>query len=188
MKTIRLREIIKDRTLQQEILEGILSGFVIIYPTDTVYGLGCNAEDAGAVARLRKMKGAEHRFSVIAPSKNWIREKCIISLAANACLGKLPGRYTLILAKKDPTYLSAASPGPSVGVRIPKHPLTRLMQRAGMPFVTTSANISGSEVMQTVGRLPFSSGIDITIDGGKLGKKASTIIDCTKDVPARIER
>ena len=187
MKIVPLEMALKSPKERGEILHCIRGG-VMVYPTDTVYGIGCNAENPAVVSRLRKIKKAAHPLSVIAPSKRWIDEKCIITKSARAGLAKLPGKYTLILQKKDQSCLSLSSPGRTVGIRIPLHPFTRLIQKSGIPFVTTSANISGQSVAQTVSSLPFVHDVDITIDGGRLGKKASAIIDCTGSKPVFIKR
>ncbi len=178
-KIIPLKSALENKSMRQEIMRSIREGMIIVYPTDTVYGLGCNAENAKAVARLREIKKAGHPLSVIAPSKRWIAENCVLTKPARQFLNKLPGKYTLILLKKHEAYLSAASAGKTIGVRIPGHPFTGLVQKTGFPFITTSANISGRPVVQNTGSIPFAQEIGMVIDGGRLGKKASKIIDFT---------
>ncbi len=61
---------------KEEIIEKILNGAIFIYPTDTIYGLGCNAMIDDSVKRIREWKNRETPFSVIVPNKKWIEENC----------------------------------------------------------------------------------------------------------------
>ena len=79
-------------------VDEILNGKIFVYPTDTIYGLGCNALDGASVNKIKKMKGRDKDkpISVIAPSIDWIRENCIVDFDLHKYL---PGPYTLILKK-----------------------------------------------------------------------------------------
>ena len=80
----------------------ILDGAVFIYPTDTIYGIGCNAENEEAVKKIRDAKNrSKAPFSVIAPSIDWIKENCEVTETAEEWLEKFPGPYTLIFKLKD---------------------------------------------------------------------------------------
>ena len=178
MKHIMLDDILRNRGLREGVVSAMKTGSIFIYPTDTVYGIGCNAENPSSVRRIREIKGTDHPFSVIAPSVEWIE----YSLRADSkeYLKKLPGPYTLIFLKKG-NMLDEASRGKSLGVRIPKHGFTKLVEEAGVPFVTTSANISGQPVIRSVKDMPerLLGDVDFVIDGGELGGKASTVVDLT---------
>ncbi len=179
MITLKLSEILKNKQLQVETIRKINLGRIFIYPTDTVYGIGCDAGNRKAVGKIREIKGGEQPFSVIAPSKKWILEN--LEVGDKKFLDYLPGPYTLILKKKNPEFLSWISPSGSLGVRIPKHPLTGIIQKSGKPFVTTSANIHGSETIRSAENLPEKlKEADIVIDGGYLNNPPSAIIDLTK--------
>ena len=94
------------REHQNEIIEKIQNGALFIYPTDTIYGIGCNAQDEQAVAKIRELKGRfDQPFSVIVPSIDWIRENCVITKKTESWLQKLPGPFTLILKLKKGTLL-----------------------------------------------------------------------------------
>lgn len=179
MIRLALEDVLNSKKLSDGITNAMKSGSVFIYPTDTVYGIGCNAEAGKSVARIRSMKGTDHPFSVIAPSLEWIKEN--LAMARAEYMKKLPGPYTLIFKKKSPEFLSAACSGDSLGVRMPDHPFSRLVSDAGVPFVTTSANVSGQPAIRKLDDAPgqLSDAADFCIDGGTLAGRASTVIDLT---------
>ena len=166
---------------QKQLVAALRAGKVIIYPTDTVYGIGCNAESARAVARLRRLKGTDQPLSVIAPGKAWILEHCI---ADATWLDRLPGPYTLVLPKKQP-MLRAAAPGDSLGVRLPDHPFTGFVAQAGVPFVTTSVNRHGAPHATRLADMDHdvSEFVDIIIDAGMLSGQPSRVVDLTGPEP-----
>ena len=130
----------------KEIKKAILKGKLFIYPTDTVYGLGCNALNKDSVEKIKEIKSRDKNkpLSVIAPSIDWIKENLIISNNLN--LQKyFPGPYTLILEKKNPEFLNHVSNTSTLGIRIPKHTFTTIIQETGVPFITTSVNLSGEK-------------------------------------------
>jgi len=164
---------------------------VLIYPTDTVYGIGCNAENEMLIDRIFSIKGRDKKkpMSVIAPDKKWILENCIVS---KDILDKyLPGPYTLLLKKKDAGFLKYATAGAStIGVRIPAHRISKLVEEAGVPFITTSANISGEKSPKTLSEIPdeIKKAVDIMVDGGALSGIPSAIVDCRNGAEVIIER
>ena len=82
-------------------LDEIKSGIVFVYPTDTIYGIGCDATNSSSVLKVRNIKERNDLpFSVVAPSKDWIRDNCEVDAKAEQWLDKLPGPYTLILKLK----------------------------------------------------------------------------------------
>jgi len=183
MKHLMLNDVLGNRGLKKGVVDAIKSGAVFIYPTDTVYGIGCNAENNKSVQTIRNIKRTGHPFSVIAPSKSWIGKK--LNVKHREYLKKLPGPYTLVFIKKRRGFLSAAGPGHSLGVRIPEHPFTRLVSASGVPFVTTSANVSGQPTIKSAKEIPgqMLCMADYVIDGGVLAGKPSTVIDLTGEEP-----
>lgn len=168
----------------EKLAKAIKAGLIFIYPTDTVYGLGCDATNPDSVKRLRAIKGSQKPFSVIAPSLKWINANFSIP---QEFLSKLPGPYTLIaIPKREDIVCKEVNPlGDSIGVRIPKHPLAFLIQKSKRPFVTTSANLTGEPVIAKIDEIEkeFKEKVDIIIDNGTLSSKPSTVIDLTREKP-----
>ena len=160
----------------------ILEGAVFIYPTDTIYGIGCDATNFDAVAKLRLIKGlpGEKPVSVIAPSKQWILDNCVINDNVREYLEKLPGAYTLILKLKNKTIIAKNInfSSDTIGVRIPDHFISQVCAEIGKPIVTTSANIFGQKNMTCLDDMDESmkEKVDFVIDAGKLSGNASTLV------------
>ena len=150
---------------KEEILQAIKDGKIFIYPTDTIYGLGCRQVDE---EKIRKIKQRETKpFSIIAPSKEWIMENCLV-IREHVDI-YLPGPYTLILNKKA---------GGTLGVRIPDHWFTAVVQEAGVPFITTSVNLSGEPHMEKLEdvSLGILNQVDYVVyEGEKIGRSSEKI-------------
>ena len=161
------------KNLNKEIRKGKL----FIYPTDTIYGLGCNAEDKEAVEKIKQIKqrDKDKPLSIIAPTIDWIKENLIVDCDLDKYL---PGPYTIILKKKNPEFLEWVSNKESLGIRIPDHEFTRQIQESGLPFITTSVNLSGEPFVTKVSDInpDMLEEIDHIIDYGELNGKPSTII------------
>ena len=175
------------RTLQVTFLfmdftREIKVGKLFIYPTDTIYGVGCDADNTAAVEKLRDMKKRPtNPFSVIAPSKGWIREHCIVSEKAEEWLAKLPGPYTLILPLKR---------GGTLGIRIPDHWIKDIVQELDCPIITTSVNLAGEQPITQVQDVPLAMKryIDFAIDDGLLSGRPSSIVYLDKENAMMKER
>ena len=183
METVKLNDMIRDRKKRKAIVEAMVTGKIFVYPTDTIYGIGCNAMDSDVVDRIRKIKGSDHPFSIIAPSKGWINQMLYVNHPD--FLKKLPGPYTLVFKKRNPDFLSSVSGSESLGIRIPKHIVSEMVNEAAVPFVTTSANLSGQGAIKSPGDLPnqIKDMADFLIDAGELKNSPSKVIDLTSDEP-----
>ena len=167
-----------------DFVEDIKNGAVFIYPTDTIYGLGCDATNIGSVKSIKKIKyrDANKPMSVIAPSREWIKEHCIVD---DELIDKyLPGPYTLILKKKNTDFLSEVSFNDSLGVRIPDCEFTRLVEQAGVPFITTSVNFAGEPFAVNISDInsKILDTAEIVIGVGKLDGRPSTLIVDGKEI------
>jgi len=161
--------------------DAIISGKVVVYPTDTVYGIGGDALNHSVVEKVRRIKGIGKNkpLSVMMTDLNMIDEYCEIGLWEEIILKKyLPGPFTFVL--KSRKKLSIA-PGDTIGVRVPESEFcNRLCEAIGKPVITTSANRTGDEppvVFEEIDRT-FLEQVDIAIDSGptRYGR-ASDVVD-----------
>ena len=166
-------------------------GGLILYPTDTIYALGCDALNVRAVERICQIKGINPQkvnLSVICRDLSWVSEYAKMSNSYFKLLKRnLPGPFTFIL----PT--SASLPKiyknrKTVGIRIPDNAITLALAEAlGNPLLTTSVAIDEEE--PEYGTDPeliaerYESVADLMIDGGEGGTIPSTTVDCTGDEP-----
>jgi L-threonylcarbamoyladenylate synthase len=168
---------------EQEIIKQISKGKIFIYPTDTIYGIGCDATNIKAVNKIKEIKqrDVDKPFSIIAPSIKWINENLIVDCDLDKYL---PGPYTIILKKKNPNFLSHVSSIDSLGVRIPNHEFTNIVQKTGLPFITTSVNLSGDPFITEISKISpdILEHIDHIIDYGPLTGNPSTLIINGKEV------
>jgi tRNA threonylcarbamoyl adenosine modification protein (Sua5/YciO/YrdC/YwlC family) len=174
-------------------IEQMMNGAIFIYPTDTIYGLGCDARKNSSVQRVRSIKSSYgSMFSVIAPSKDWIRKNLKVKPEHEAWLKKLPGPYTLIFEIKDPECVApAVNPvNKTLGVRIPDNWFSKVVAQAGFPIITTSLNVHGQAPITSIKEVPMNMQhmVDFGIDDGVIKGKPSTIVDLTNKSPKVTER
>jgi L-threonylcarbamoyladenylate synthase len=164
----------------------IRAGGLVIYPTETVYGLGADACSDEAVAKVfaAKARPIEAPISVAVSSLEMAREFTRITPKAELVFKKfLPGPLTVVLkAKPKISQLLTAGTG-KLGVRVPEHPVAlKLLDFVGGPVTSTSANISGRPAPSTVKEalVQIGKSVDLAIDAGrcKLGAP-STVVDLT---------
>ena len=171
-------KVYSKKDINKEIIEEIAKGAVFIYPTDTIYGIGCDATNDKAVKRVRKMKGrAAKPFSVIAPSIDWIKENCSLTNHAKAWLLKLPGPYTLIINLKRKAVCPQTNMGlKNLGIRIPDHWISDVSAKVGKPIVTTSVNLEGKPPATKLEQLEKFD-VDFIIYEGEKEGRPSTLVD-----------
>lgn len=182
MKILQLSDVLRKGRVKREVIVSILEGKSFLYPTDTVYGLGCDASNPAAVKRIRIIKTTGHPFSVIAPSMEWIRAN--LEITRPEYLKKFPGPYTLIFRMKRKAVCEQVS-SRTLGVRIPRHPFTAVIQESGVPFVTTSANMSGEIPVWSTQGVPsgIERNVDIAVHDDILNNPPSRVIDLTGRKP-----
>lgn len=171
---------------KEELFEEIINGALFIYPTDTIYGIGCDATNNDAVNRLRALKIRYNRpFSVIAPSKKWIEENCVVGEKEQAWLKKLPGSYTLIMKLKNKDAIAPETNNRlgTLGIRIPQHWFSKIVAELETPIVTTSANFVGEDYMTSLDNLneKIKTKMKFIIYEGEKKGHPSSIVDLTKE-------
>lgn len=167
-----------------DFIEDIKNGAIFIYPTDTIYGLGCDATNKESVKLIKDLKyrDKDKPMSVIVPSIEWVKENCEVT---DEILEKyLPGPYTLILKKKNPEFLKHVSSTDTLGIRIPDSEFTKLVQKADVPFITTSVNFAGEPFAIQISDIDkkILDSADIIIGVGKLDGRPSTLVIDGKEI------
>lgn len=165
----------------EKYLKEIEEGKVFIYSTDTIYGIGCNAMNSEAVKRIREAKNRSNApFSVIAPSKDWIRKNCEVTSEGEKWLQKIPGPYTLIFKIKNKNCIAKETNMglESLGIRIPDYWTSKIAATADIPIITTSVNKTGEAYMTSIENIDseIKAKVDFVIDEGeKIGKPSNII-------------
>jgi tRNA threonylcarbamoyl adenosine modification protein (Sua5/YciO/YrdC/YwlC family) len=167
------------------------SGETIAYPTDTIYGLGCIADDLKAIKKICKIKRRRpgKPLIILASSKAMAQKYARTSRKENKLLSPYwPGPVTVILKSRGrlPKILEGGSG--KIAIRVPKNPfLIKLIRKIGVPIVSTSLNISRRPPPSCLADLEKYFGKqhpDLFVDTGKLPRRrASKIIDLTQEKP-----
>ena len=178
-----LREILK-------IVEVLRKGGLIIYPTDTVYGLGCDITNAKAVEKVARIKGVKvekNNFSFICSDLSHISDftKPISSSVFKLMKKNLPGPFTFILEANNnvPKYFKGKK---TVGIRVPDNNIIReIVKELGNPILSTSVH-DDDEILEYITDPEliyekYQEIADLVIDGGYGELVPSTIVDCTSN-------
>ncbi|MDR3610994.1 MAG: L-threonylcarbamoyladenylate synthase [Ignavibacteriaceae bacterium] len=164
-------------------------GGVIIYPTDTVYGMGCDIFNKEALERIFHIKNHTNTklFSFICSDLKDIAKYARVSDYAYRMMKHLlPGPYTFILPAAKIVPKKLWTKRKTVGIRVPNHAVTlKLVEEMGNPIISTSVTIKPGEIMNDpeIIRLTFEKQVDLMLSAG-IGKDVpSSIIDLSDDVP-----
>lgn len=165
-------------------------GGVVIYPTDTLYALGCDALNNNAIEKICKLKGLKSEktnLSIICEDLSEVAKYARLDNANFRLLkDNLPGPFTFILPalSKLPKAFKGRK---TVGVRIPDNAVSAALVKAlGNPIMTTSVPVGDEEDYFTEPELiaeRYIADVEIVIDAGRGGLVPSTIVDCTGDEP-----
>jgi len=166
-------------------IEALRRGEVIVFPTETLYGLGADALNQAALDTVFNLKGREahHPLSVLVANQEMLRTVVAeIAPAAEQLMDRYwPGPLTLILPARKDTPKQLCNTAGGVGVRISSQPIaTLLVKTLGRPVTATSANPSGKEPARTVQEAEnyFTDQIAVYVDGGTLtSKSGSTVLE-----------
>ncbi|MBN7811493.1 threonylcarbamoyl-AMP synthase [Algoriphagus sp. H41] len=186
---IRLYEENPDPRRVQQVVDVLRNGGIVIYPTDTVYGMGCDITNQRAIERICKIKGInprKHNFSFICADLSNIAQytrmidKPVFKMMKKA----FPGPFTFILEASTQVPKILHSNKKTVGIRVPNHGVPRaIVEELGQPILSTSIH-DEDEVIEysTDPELIYEKYqhlVDLVIDGGYGANVASTVLDCT---------
>jgi tRNA threonylcarbamoyl adenosine modification protein (Sua5/YciO/YrdC/YwlC family) len=196
MLVLKLYEKNPDQRLIDRIVELLRDGGVIIYPTDTVYGMGCDITKARAVERVARIKGVKTekaQFSFICSDLSHLSDyaRHVDNATFKLMKSYLPGPYTFILTASNQVPKSIKHNRKTVGIRVPDNNIIlEIVRQLGNPILTTSLKMD-DEILEypTDPELiaeEYGELVDAVIDGGYGGIVPSTIIDCSGDEPELI--
>lgn len=176
--------------------ESLASGGVVIYPTDTVYGLGCSVEKREAIEKIYLIKGQrnDRPFSFVCSDLKHISSYAYVSNAAFKTMKRLiPGPYTFILpaAKMKQLPKILVSKRKTVGIRVPDSRVTMaLVKELGTPILSTSVTDGSGEILNDPALIVEAYGnvVDIILDAGTLPSLPSTVLDLTGNEPKVVRR
>lgn len=175
------------------VVECLLDGGIIIYPTDTIYGLGCDIFKSKAIERIAQLKGIKAEkanFSFICNDLSQLSDysKPIPNDVFKLMKSNLPGPFTFILNASNNVPKLIQSKKKTVGIRIPDNNIPiEIVKQLGNPIMSTSIHDSDKIIEYTTDPEliyeRFSKLVDIVIDGGYGDNEPSTVVDCTNVEP-----
>ncbi len=175
----------------EQIVQCLRSGGIVIYPTDTIYGLGCDITNQKAIekiCRIKDIKPAKANFSFVCYDLSHIADytKPVDSTTFRLLKKALPGPFTFIFNASSLVPKMLHQNKKTVGIRVPDNAIAReLVRMLGNPILSTSLR-DDDEILEysTDPELiheKYKDLVDIVIDSGYGGNEPSTIVDCTKD-------
>jgi tRNA threonylcarbamoyl adenosine modification protein (Sua5/YciO/YrdC/YwlC family) len=173
----------------QKAAKVVEDGGVIIYPTDTVYGLGCNLFDKRAIEKIYQIKGKKKRarLTFICPDLKDIAKYAHVSTPAYKIMRSLlPGPFTFILEATRTVPKIMLEKRKTVGIRVPDNNICHmLLEECGHPLISTSLNLPGIPYLNDPNEIEesFCHRADLFLDVGFGGLEPSTVIDLTDTTP-----
>lgn len=158
---------------------------LVVYPTDTIYGLGANIFRDKAIQKVYSIKGRDYNKPLsVSVSKIGDIDKIAHINGIEEIKELLPGPFTIILNKRENISPLLTAGGDKIGVRIPDNRISRELSRK-FPITSTSANLSGEKAPESADEIAelWGDSVDLIIDGGKLPGTHSTVIDWTTQPP-----
>ena len=176
--------------------EIVRRGGLIAYPTDSCYALGCHLGDAGALARLRRVRGVDekHHLTLMCRDLAEIATYAIVNNVQYRILKTLtPGSFTFILrATREVPRRLMHPKRKTIGVRVPEHPVAHaLLAELDEPMLSATLALPGdaqplADAAEIRARLEHA--LDLVIDAGSCGVAPSTVVDLTTDQPLVLRR
>lgn len=179
----------QPRVIEQAV-RALAGGGIVVYPTDTAYGMGCDIGNSRAIDRLYQVKRRDKKkpLSVLCASLTDVASYAKVSNSAYRVLRRsLPGAYTFVLPAAPLVPRRLMPRRRTVGLRVPEHPVVRaLVEGLGRPLVSSSACIEGEEPLLDAVDIEAQLGhaVDIVLDAGPLpAARLSSIVDLCGDLP-----
>jgi tRNA threonylcarbamoyl adenosine modification protein (Sua5/YciO/YrdC/YwlC family) len=186
----------QQRNLQM-VVDSLKKGGIIIYPTDTIYGMGCDIYNTDAIERICRIKGIDPKkaqFSFVCCDLSHLSDytKSVDTPVFRLLKRALPGPYTFILqaSKQVPKLMKTKKD--TVGIRVPNHKICHeIVKMLGHPIMSVSLPMEEDVEYYTDPEMiedQFGHLVDYVIDGGPGGIIPSTVIDCTDGTPELIRQ
>ncbi len=173
----------------QRAVQILNEGGVIAYPTDTVYGLGCDIANKQAIERLYQLKGMpkDQRLAFICPDLSDISKYAVVENPTYRVLKHfLPGPYTFILLATREVPKMLLNKQKTVGIRVPNHPIAiAIVRELGRPLISTTACRPGQDPLVDPWEIDQEfTGLDLVIDSGETsGTVPTTVVDLSLGSP-----
>lgn len=172
----------------QRAVDALKQGEVIVYPTDTVYGIGCGLGHKRAVDRIFHLTGKDESqpLTFVCADLSDIAKYAVVDNTHYRLVKRLlPGPYTFILPATKEVPRMLLSKRKTVGIRVPDHPVSLALTKAlGTPIISTSASYRGEETLNDPAEIVQRfKGIELVLDAGYCGVVSSTVVDLTEAEP-----
>ncbi|MBN1465290.1 threonylcarbamoyl-AMP synthase [candidate division KSB1 bacterium] len=192
---IKINPVAPEHPSIEYVADILCKGGVIGYPTETIYGMGCNALNVEAVERIYRLKNRDRSKAMILIAGDTVQvSELVISIpeAAEKLIENFwPGPLTIVFEASSRLKEFAFGKSKTIGIRIPDSALClELIKETGFPLVSTSANISGQPASISAEQVAnfFGDQLDVIVDGGPSAANIpSTVVDITRS-PARVVR
>ncbi len=186
-----------DRVIDK-IVNCLKNGGVIIYPTDTVYSMGCDSSNVKAVERLCKLKNikpSQNKFSIVCSDLRDISTYAKVSNEAFRLMKRLlPGPFTFIMPSTGDLPKILQTNRKTIGIRVPDHKVPNLIiQKLGHPIITTSVKDDIDDIVEYPNEIELlfdqnQHKVDMIVDAGWCGVIPSTVVDATESSNIHILR
>jgi tRNA threonylcarbamoyl adenosine modification protein (Sua5/YciO/YrdC/YwlC family) len=172
-----------QKRLVDKVCEVLENGGVIVYPTDTFYGIGCDINNKKAIQRVYRLKNRplKQPFSFVCDSLKEISRYALVSNYAYKTMNRLlPGPYTFILEGTRLVPKMMLTKRKTVGIRVPDNNICLTIVRTfGRPIISTSAGYDDPESISDA----YGPNLDLIVDGGVLSQSPSSVVSLIDDVP-----
>jgi tRNA threonylcarbamoyl adenosine modification protein (Sua5/YciO/YrdC/YwlC family) len=191
---IKINPINPQSRLIQTAVDVLTTGGIVVYPTDTHYGIGCDILNKKAIERIYQLKKRNRNkpFSFICSGLKNISHYAKVSNYAYKTMRRLlPGPYTFILEGSKLVPKIMLTKRKTAGIRVPDHKICiEMVEGLGNPIITTSATLPDGRILDDASLIHevFKNRIDLVIDGSIVPGKPSSVISLINDIPEVIRR